>query len=133
MKCTNCGNNELFQTQAILILHGSGSVNANIYACNKCGHVEMFVPQKTIDEHNERVEMEKQQKQEQIVREQEIKKIQARLEELKLIIQDENQTVKAVNAAKQEYEEESKKLKSLTERQLNRYMGMRIEQSKGNF
>lgn len=127
MKCTNCGNTELFQTQAILILYGSGSVNADIYACNRCGHVEMFVPQKTIDNHNKMVEEAKKQECARIECEQEIKKIQAKMEELKTIIQDENQTVKSVNAAKQEYEEYNKKLNSL----IASHSSMRVARSIG--
>lgn len=110
MKCTNCGNHELFETQAFVPLYGYGTVNVQSFACTKCGHVEFFVPEQTIQRHYAEVEQKKAQerRKEQILAD--TKYLEQEIQRLESIVADENQTVKVVKEAELELNEIRKKL-----------------------
>lgn len=101
IKCSNCESKDFERTQIGIILATEGHFYVNAYACTKCGHVELFEPnhdafadylreqealrKKALKEEYEKKETER------------LKKI----EELKVIINDENSTVKQVREAKE--------------------------------
>lgn len=60
MKCTICGCEDLFKVPIInnqvLATEGYVAQTVNSFAYMKCGHVELFVEQKTIDDHIAEIE-----------------------------------------------------------------------------
>ena len=60
MKCTSCGSEELIDIGFIPgHLGEDGSPNhPSVYACKKCGHIELFLSQESI----ERIELKRLQK-----------------------------------------------------------------------
>ena len=99
MKCTNCGCKELFKTDAFVPMAGYGEVKVEAFACAKCGHVECFVPEKTIQRYYTEIEQKKakeKRKEQSIADAQYLEKEIRRLE---IIVADENQTVKVVREA----------------------------------
>ena len=110
MKCTNCGNHELFETQAFVPLSGYGTVNVKSYACSKCGHVEFFVSEQTILRYYSELERKKAQerRREQILADTQY--LEQEIRRLESIVADENQTVKAVKEAETLLNESKKKL-----------------------
>lgn len=110
MKCTNCGNHELFEIQAFVPLSGYGTVNVKSFACTKCGHVEFFVSEQMIQRYYAELEQKKAQekRREQILAD--TKYLEQEIQRLESIVTDENQTVKVVKEAKSALDESRKKL-----------------------
>ncbi len=89
----------MFKTDYISGLEAWGTLDA--YACKKCHHVDFYVTEKTIKKYEDQVKKQEEycrRMDEYQSRKNEIEKEMARLKE---IINDENQTVKAVNEAKE--------------------------------
>jgi len=103
-KCTACGSTDLSSVDMINLLGiilecGRPREMPESYACNVCGHIDMYAKDETLN----RFRAEKTAKAE---RDAEAEKIRMRLDELnakrkelEAIISDENQTVKAVKQA----------------------------------
>lgn len=109
MKCSKCGCDKLFEMSIInnqvLATEGYVSQTVRSFACEDCGHIELFAPQELIDKHKECVRQSKE-------REQEIMRINSKIEAIKdiiikleSIIADDNQTVKAVKLAQEQLKE----------------------------
>ncbi|MEG9429410.1 MAG: hypothetical protein VZQ61_00540 [Christensenellaceae bacterium] len=45
IKCSNCSSTDFIPTSIGTILATEGSFNVNAYACQKCGHIELFEPE----------------------------------------------------------------------------------------
>lgn len=114
MKCLNCGSQEFFQiellnTKIILDFPRNAQIVTS-YACKKCGHVELFIPQEIIDDRlakeNRKFEAEKLKSD----CSQKIEELKKQIADLELIIKDENQTVKAVKQAQEELTNKQKDL-----------------------
>jgi len=93
----------------------SGISNASAYFCRKCRHVELFLSETEIQAMDTREKNETAHNNR--VREYMMKKemLLQRLERLQRIISDENQTVKAVNDAKEEIQYVQAELSGLVE------------------
>ena len=103
-KCTACGSEEL---KPIPILYGSiceGKVEQTVdsFYCTQCGHIELYARSTEIQKCVEKEKLQKAAEEETKAREAEIKRLELRKAELKAIISDENQTVKAVREAETE-------------------------------
>ena len=105
MKCTNCGSENLFETKAYLILFDAGQTNVTTFACENCGHVEFFIYDSILKRHKQDVmrkeEIKKRQEEERRKKEE----FDLEIAKLDKIINDENQTVKAVREAQNKKDE----------------------------
>lgn len=45
IKCSNCSSTDFVPTSIGTILATEGGFNVNAYACQKCGHIELFEPE----------------------------------------------------------------------------------------
>lgn len=120
MKCVNCGGTEFFETKILndQVLKTEGYVEQTVqaFACLKCGRVQLYVPQKTIDEYLTREQEKKAKEIEMHELEQAITAAVERIRALEAVIEDEEQTVKTVNEAKAELQSEKVRLKELQKR-----------------
>ena len=100
-KCSNCGKADFEKTTIGEILRTEGYFSVNAYACTNCGHIELFDPDYDAfaDYLREQEELRKKALKEEYEKKEaeRLKKI----EELKVIINDENSTVKQVREAKE--------------------------------
>jgi len=115
MKCTNCGSHELVRCG--IPSEGGGELvsvrNAETYACKQCRHVEFFLLETEIQAIA--VREKKQADYEDQVKQYEQKKaaLQKQIDELRRVVSDENQTVKAVNEAKEKVMQLENELRNL--------------------
>lgn len=114
MKCLNCGSQEFFQIQLlntkIILDFPSEAQIVTSYACKKCGHVELFAPQKMIDEQIARENKKLEEEKLKTEYSQKIEELKKQITNLELIVKDENQTVKAVKQAQEELNNKQKEL-----------------------
>jgi len=98
-KCASCGGMELFATY----LSGyeyTGGGGMDTLACKTCGHINMFLSDAKIKAKTDADNVEKEIQKLLNEYENEKTKLQKELEELEAILNDENQTMKVVNEAK---------------------------------
>ena len=101
IKCSNCGGTKFERTTIGTILATEGCFHVNAYACEKCGHIELFVPES--DSYAEELRRQEaiRRAEEAQRRKQEEEAKQKYREELLKIINDENSTVKQVKEAQE--------------------------------
>ena len=102
IKCQNCGKTDFKQTTIGRIIATEGHFTVNAYACQNCGHIDLFEP--SLDSYAKylRDKEEKKRKQEALKQQKKEEERKARIAELKKIIEDENSTVKQVREANAE-------------------------------
>lgn len=102
IKCSNCGGTDFKRTTIGTILATEGRFHVNAYACEACGHIELFAPES--DRYAEELRRQEAIRREEEAqrRKQEEETKQKRREELLKIINDENSTVKQVKEAQEE-------------------------------
>jgi hypothetical protein len=109
MKCTQCGSKK-FKSIDVLDRSGDKIMNVDAHVCLHCGHVEWFVGESRLAQLNKQIidniEKEKTIEAQRLMKKEMLDK-RARLLE---IINDENQSVKSVNAAQAEVEKIDKAL-----------------------
>lgn len=114
MKCPNCGNEtfKTVETHDICILRTSGEITqvAIAYACEKCGRIELYMPESWIRQNIDAKKIDEDKKNFYAEKTERIKKLKMKIDNLKEIINDENQTVKAVREANEKITELEKEL-----------------------
>jgi predicted nucleic-acid-binding Zn-ribbon protein len=137
IKCTNCGSKDFIEyaqtidgqhfqlgLQKQLLMNTLGRDEdcfeeniLSIYACLKCGHLEFFVSEKKIQNHvlREKKQAEARADAEYRVKQQEQKEtaLRKQIDDLEKIVDDEDQTVKAVNEAKENIRKLKRELEEL--------------------
>ena len=126
IKCTNCGKSNFsifcfsFKTgccECIGTEHEAYNENIEPYACEECGRIELFSNKSNQQTLYEEAQFEKE-KLEHASKTEQIKKEKSSLEkqinELKKLVNDDNQTVKVVNEAKQQLDKLEKRLHGLS-------------------
>ena len=105
IKCLNCGKTEFKPT----VIGDVSSIEGccfrstiNAYACQNCGHIELFEPSLDLYAKHLREEAEKKRQQEALERQKKVEERKARIDELIKITKDENSTVKQVREANEE-------------------------------
>lgn len=102
IKCSNCGGTDFKRTTIGTILATEGHFHVNAYACEACGHIELFAPESDRYAEELRKQEALRRAEEEQKRKQEAEAKQKRKEELLKIINDENSTVKQVREAQKE-------------------------------
>ena len=102
IKCQNCGGTNFSPTKLGWILSTEGEFTVNAYACQSCGHIELFEPSSDSYAKHLREEAEKKHQQEALERQKKEEERKARIDELIKITKDENSTVKQVREANEE-------------------------------
>ena len=102
IKCSNCSGTDFEPTTIGEILSTEGNFYVNAYACQKCGHIELFDPDLDLFAQQKREELSAQKQREKLEQQKKEEVRQKRVKELKEIINNEDMTVRQVNAAKQE-------------------------------
>ena len=100
--CQICGGTDFQPTTIGTICSTEGSFHVNAYACQNCGHIELFEPSLDSYARHLREEDAKKRQQEALERQKTEEKRQARINELIRITEDENSTVKQVREANEE-------------------------------
>lgn len=117
MKCSVCGSEKLFEMSIINsnILRTEGSVKQSVisYACEECGHIELYATQEMINKHRETVKLEEEREIKLENLKKKLASVNEDIDRLEAIIVDENQTVKTVNEAKSKLNELKKELRDL--------------------
>lgn len=117
MKCSICGSENLFEISIInnQVLRTEGYVSQTVlsYACEDCGHIELYAPQEMINKRKESIKFEKEREIKLINLNEKIAGVNDDINKLKTIIADENQKVKTVNEAKNKLNEAESELKKL--------------------
>ena len=112
MKCTQCGNDKFFKSR----LQGPTTFEMWFcddfipFVCEKCGHVELFAELKVLDEHANQVKKVLAEQEFNKAKSRKIEELTQEIQRLEKIIADENNTVKVVNAAKEDLKEKSRAL-----------------------
>ena len=102
IKCQNCGGAKFAPTKLGWILATEGKFTVNAYACQYCGHIELFEPSLDLYAEHLREEAEKKRQKEALERQKKEEERKARIDELIKITKDENSTVKQVREANEE-------------------------------
>lgn len=104
MKCLLCGKEKFFKVKIIdnqvIATEGYVSQTVDAYACENCGHVELFVSQDVINKHFQSIREENEKQERRKLLQDEITRLKSEIKKLTEIVADENQTVKTVNEAK---------------------------------
>ena len=100
--CQICGGTDFQPTTIGTICSTEGSFHVNAYACQNCGHIELFEPSLDSYAKHLREEAAKKRQQEALERQKREEKRRARINELLQITKDENSTVKQVHEANEE-------------------------------
>lgn len=123
MKCSVCGGERLFEMRIlesdVLRTHGSVKQTVKAYACEDCGHIDLYAPAEMISEHQRTIREAEEKKIKIENLNKKIAEVNDDIGKLKEIIADENQTVKAVNQAKKRLNELNAELRNLKS-ELNR-------------
>lgn len=113
MKCANCSCNEFYIMQDLETSNGERvKINGcaiKAYLCKKCGKIEFYSPL-ALKKFKDYEEKKKQEEAAEKARKEKIDSLNKEIEELKAIIGDDNQTVKAVREASSKLEEKEKEL-----------------------
>ena len=102
IKCQNCGGTCFKPTSLGIICATEGKFTVNAYACQNCGHIELFEPSLDSYAKHLRKEAENKRQQEALERQKKEEERKARIDELIKITKDENSTVKQVREANEE-------------------------------
>ena len=102
IKCQNCGGVNFKPTQIGYILATEGHFTVNAYACQICGHIELFEPSLDTYALHLKAEAEKKKQQGEIEKQKQAEERRLRIDELIKITKDENSTVKQVREANEE-------------------------------
>lgn len=105
IKCQNCGGIKFVPTTIGTILATGGQFNVNAYACQNCGHIQLFDPKLDLYAKQLREEKEFLSKKEEAERHKAEEERQQRIKELTAIINNEDSTVRQVKKAKCELDE----------------------------
>ena len=100
IKCSNCGGNDFKPTTIGTILATEGRFTINAYACQCCGHVELFDPNLDLYAKQLQAERELQRKKEELAKKKAAEELQRRISELESIINNEDSTIRQVKEAK---------------------------------
>lgn len=120
MKCTQCGNGKLFKIFNIRLEGEADDRHTHIehfdsFACDKCGHVEFYVSQEALDKYALKQKEDIAEAEFNKEKAETIERIVSEIQNLKVFIADENNTVKAVKEAENSLaikEQELKRVKS---------------------
>ena len=96
MKCTVCGSKKMFK---VSVFDGDEAIRS--YACADCGHVDFYVAQEIIEDYKKAERATKEIDKKAAAEKKKIDAIIAEIQKYENIVTDENQTVKAVNAARE--------------------------------
>ena len=123
MKCPNCGNTDCFSIYIERIPYaGGGGVEGlepqySPFVCSKCGYIMFFYNERLLREHNtspkEKEEKVKAENEKDMKIQKEIESIQKEIEELLIIINDKNKSIKEIMEAKEKLDSNKKKLRGL--------------------
>ncbi len=102
IKCSNCLGTDFKPTSIGEICATEGHFWVNAYACQKCGHIELFQPELDLYAQQQREEYAEQRQREKLEQQKQEEARQNRIEELKEIINNEDMTVRQINEAKKE-------------------------------
>ena len=102
IKCSNCSGTDFKPTSIGQICATEGHFWVNAYACQKCGHIELFNPDLDLYAQQKREEQAVQKQREKLERQKQEEARQKRIKELQAIINNEDMTVRQVNEAKKE-------------------------------
>ena len=100
IKCSNCGAANFKSTSIGWICATEGEFNVNAYACQDCGHIELFAPELDLYAKHLREEREIQRQKEELECKKKEEARQLRIKKLNEIINNENSTIKQVKEAK---------------------------------
>ena len=102
IKCQNCGGVDFQPTTIGTICATEGGFHVNAYACQNCGHIELFEPH--LDQYARHLKNEAHRKKQHDEWEKHFQEEarKTRIEELIAITKDENSTVKQVREANEE-------------------------------
>lgn len=104
IKCQNCGGTEFKPTKIGELLYPS-RFWINAYACQNCGHIELFDPKLDLYAKQLREEKEEQILQEKLEHQKRVEIRQQRINELNEIINNDDSTVRQVKEAQKELED----------------------------
>ena len=102
IKCSNCSGTDFKPTSIGEILATEGSFHVNAYACQKCGHIELFNPELDLYAEQKRLEYAENKRKEETERKEKEEARRKRIKVLQEIINNEDMTVRQVNEAKKE-------------------------------
>ena len=102
IKCQYCGSTCFKPTRLGVICATEGGFTVNAYACQDCGHIELFDPLLDAYAEHLRDEAEKIRQQEALEQQKKEDARKARIAELLKITKNENSTVKQVREATEE-------------------------------
>ena len=127
-KCTACGSTELFPFDLVnlgdVIVEGNPRFQYESFACKNCGHIELYADSTAVEKYWSDLKAKEEKAARISELENELAELKKRKVELHSIINDENQTVKAVNQAKQDIVHIDNEIRS-TERKIERARHMR--------
>lgn len=112
MKCPNCGKTN-FESMKIIddqCTEGHVYQLVEAYTCINCGRIELYMPQEYIAKLLMRKQEEIERQKIEESRKQERTKLENRMRELEIILQDENRTMKELKEAQKELTEIQDKL-----------------------
>ena len=110
MKCTVCGSKKMFK---VSVFDADSPIRS--YACADCGHVDFYVAQEIIEDYKKTEQASKEIDKKAAADKKKIDAIIAEIQKYENIVSDENQTVKAVNAAREKIIELREELVKLEE------------------
>ena len=112
MKCPSCGGTKFVPYTFAYILT-EHQINADSFACIECGRIEFYAKQHFLDQILDEVEKRQLAEEKNAYIESQIAFLQKRVDVLKAIIDDENQTVKTVRDSKEDLIKIQKQIDSL--------------------
>lgn len=104
IRCSNCSGTDFEKTSLGTILATHGGFNVNAYACQNCGHIELFDPDLDLYAQQKRAEYEEQKRKEELERRKKEESRKQRIKKLEKIIGNDDMTVRQVKEAKKELE-----------------------------
>lgn len=102
IRCQNCGGEDFEPTTLGEIVATEGHFSVNAYACQNCGHIELFEPSLDLYSKHLREKANEERKQQELQKERLKEAREARIAELIEITKDENSTLRQVREAKEE-------------------------------
>ena len=121
MKCPNCGGVEFgdYDIGHSHCVEGQFISSVNAYVCLNGGRVELYAKQEILDQRMAKLKKEQEAAAEATRINQQIEAKKQELEELRAIIDDENQTVKAVKEAQEKVNQVENEIRSLENQRVN--------------
>lgn len=127
IKCSQCGGTEFFQSDRHILQdewtsispfdgsYGTYAPTVDVYVCESCGHVEIFVCDELKKKREDDIKRQKRKKVFEQGKKSQIERLEKEIEELEKIIVDDSNSVKLVNESKEklvQVKEQLKKVKS---------------------